>query len=71
MIRIVFLNSKNKYNRTNGPAIIDSDSYILYYVNNKLHRENGPALTKYDDYKSYYLKGIYYSKKEYYEKLKH
>jgi len=52
------------------PAIEYPDGSKFYYSHGILHRVGGPAIIKADGSKSYYLKGIWYSKKEYCNKLK-
>jgi len=66
-----FLN--DKLHRTNGPAMEFVSGTKFWFLNDKRHRTDGPAVEWYDNYmtKWWYLSDIrYYSKQEYYDKLK-
>lgn len=40
----IYYNSKKKYHRLDGPAIIYKDYFCSWFKNNKRHRIGGPAI---------------------------
>jgi hypothetical protein len=51
--------------REDGPALINGDLKQWYYMGER-HREYGPAIEWPNGEKSYFIKGIRYTKKEFY-----
>ena len=60
----------DKPHRIDGPAVEWVDGRKYWFMNGKLHREDGPAIEWDDGYKEWYINGTYYSRSEYYHKLK-
>ena len=61
--------SDGKLHREDGPAIEWAYGSNAWYKHDKLHREDGPAIEA-DQHKEYWLEGMYYTEKEYWEKIK-
>ncbi len=62
----IWINSKDQFHRTDGPAVEKINGYKGWYVNGVKHRTDGAACEWGDGNKRWYLNGkIYYSKKEY------
>ena len=68
--RTEWRNLEGKFHRENGPAIEHSDGYKSWWINGQRHRIDGPAIEWDDGYKEWYINGTYYSRSEYYHKLK-
>ena len=58
-----------KRHREDGPAV-ECDGVKRWFKHGILHREDGVANEYYNGYKEYWLEDIYYTKKEYWEKIK-
>ena len=63
-----FLNGK--LHRNDGPAIEWAYVSKEWWINGQRHRIDGPAIEWDDGYKEWYINGTYYSRSEYYHKLK-
>ena len=59
----------NKLHRKNGPAIIYDNGTRLWIMEDEFNREDGPAVMWPSGGKVWYLKGIEYSKEEWFSKL--
>jgi hypothetical protein len=58
-----------RLHRVGGPAIEYSTGQKEWLVNGEYHREDGPAVVGSYGFELWYLKGIRYSKEEWFEKL--
>ena len=59
-----------QHHRLDGPAIEWADGSKTWWINGKRHRIDGPAVEFSNGNKSWYINGTYYSRSEYYHKLK-
>ena len=65
-----WFDSDGLWHREDGPAIEYADGKNYWYRNGKRHQEDGPAIEGLNGYQSYWLEDMYYSEKEYWEKIK-
>jgi len=67
---VYWFNEEGQFNLEDGPAVTKADGTRFWYRNSKLHRTDGPAVIHSSGRKEFWLNGIFYSEKDYWEKLK-